>query len=179
MRVLGEPGCFPSSSPLLGQQLKNPTGKYWRMPVRRGVETAWGQPKAAASTRLCTLCFHRNCSEVGLQRQVHLGHHWSLDQKTLESIDHLPWISVGFGSVSDAFGGGPLRIEYTPTAQNYQIWLKKSQAPFQRVRPTAGIAGVPLNASHSLCGKQRCHGATAKLHREHGGLRKHRGFLLS
>lgn len=102
-----------------------------------------GEPGPAASARLCTPCFHRNHSRAGLQRQEHLGHHWSLDQKPLQSIDHLPQISVGFGSVSDVFGGGPLRIEYTRTAQKYCIWLKKSQAPFQRVQPTAGTAGVP------------------------------------
>lgn len=101
---------------------------------------AQGEPGPAASTRLCT---HRNCSRVGLQRLAHLGHHWSLDQKPLKSIDHLPQISVGSRSVSDVFGGGPLRTECTPTAQKYWIWLKKSQTPFQHVPPTAGIAGMP------------------------------------
>lgn len=73
-----------------------------------------------------------------------LGHHCSLDQKPLEPIDHLPGISAGFGSVSDAFGGRSLRHEHNPTAQKHWVWLRKSQAPSEQVQLLAdAVSGLP------------------------------------
>lgn len=43
VQVLGKRGCFPSSSLLLGQQLKNQIGKYLRMPMRGGVDESTGR----------------------------------------------------------------------------------------------------------------------------------------
>lgn len=48
VRVLGKPACFPSSSPLLGQQLKNRVGKYSRMPVRGGVDESAGRARTCS-----------------------------------------------------------------------------------------------------------------------------------